>query len=218
MSPMTDRDEIANTLSRFMNSFDLKDWESMLALLEPTLRLDYSDLRGSAPTELSASEYVKLRAEALQHLATQHLLANLDVATSDDSATVTASCLIQRSDGTRQLRLARPLHVRAVAEQRLVANLCDPAAHPVERRRSDPAQGRRCQAQLKRSRSPTCARANHEQPRAAEQRARAEHRDRDAGRLREDAERDAERDLAEVLGLREERLHASRARRSWCAG
>jgi len=98
---MSPRDEIQNTLSRFMNSFDLKDWASLRDLLEPTLEVDYSDLRGEPATELSADEYVRRRAEALQHLSTQHLLANLDVVTSGSSATVGASCMIHRSDGAK---------------------------------------------------------------------------------------------------------------------
>jgi hypothetical protein len=43
---MSRHDEIANTLDRFMNCFDLKDWRLMAELLETTIRTDDSDLRG----------------------------------------------------------------------------------------------------------------------------------------------------------------------------
>ena len=46
---MPAREEIENTLNRFMNSFDLKDWALMVDLLEPTIHIDYSDLRGGPP-------------------------------------------------------------------------------------------------------------------------------------------------------------------------
>ena len=83
---MSTRDAIENTLSRFMNSFDLKDWTGMVELLEPNIQVDYSDLRGGSATAVSAGEYVRLRTEALQHLFTQHLLTNLDVVEPDGGA------------------------------------------------------------------------------------------------------------------------------------
>ncbi|MGH8689117.1 MAG: nuclear transport factor 2 family protein [Burkholderiales bacterium] len=98
---MTDHEQIANTLSRFMNCFDLKDWKLMEELLAPTVKVDYADLRGGPPSSISSREYAKLRSEALQELATHHVLANLDIEALDDAATVSASCLIFRSDGSK---------------------------------------------------------------------------------------------------------------------
>jgi SnoaL-like domain len=74
---MSTREEIENALNRFMNSFDLKDWATMASVLEPTIRVDYSDLRGGPLEEISAAEYVNARVDALQHLSTQHLLSNI---------------------------------------------------------------------------------------------------------------------------------------------
>jgi hypothetical protein len=98
---MTPREAIENTLHRFMNSFDLKDWAVMVSLLEPTIQINYSDLRGDPATAMSADEYVRARVDALQHLSTQHLLSSLDIATFGGTASVNASCMIHRSDGPK---------------------------------------------------------------------------------------------------------------------
>ncbi len=98
---MTDHEQVANTLSRFMNCFDLKDWKLMEALLEPTVQIDYTDLRGGSPSSVSSSEYAKTRSEALHELATHHVLTNLDIEAHGGAASASASCVIFRSDGTR---------------------------------------------------------------------------------------------------------------------
>jgi uncharacterized phosphosugar-binding protein len=98
---MPAREEIENILNRFMNSFDLKDWTMMVNLLEPTIQVDYADLRGGPATEITAAEYAKARAEGLRHLSTQHLLTNCDIVTSDGAASADATCMIFRSDGAR---------------------------------------------------------------------------------------------------------------------
>jgi len=97
---MSDRDEISHTLGRFMNSLDLKDWGLMTDLLEPRIYVNYSSLRGDPPQDLDATEYVRLRSEAPEGLATQHLLANIDVVADGDSASARASCMIWRWTGT----------------------------------------------------------------------------------------------------------------------
>jgi len=97
---MPERDEILNTLSRFMNSFDRKDWPRMQDLLEPKVRVDYSSLRGDPPTELSAAEYVESRSKALRDVATHHLLGNVDISVSGESARAAASCMIWRRKDT----------------------------------------------------------------------------------------------------------------------
>jgi hypothetical protein len=62
---MTDSEEIKNTLSRFINSFDLKDWGPMANQLEPRVRIDYAYLRGDPLTEVGATEYLRSRSEAI---------------------------------------------------------------------------------------------------------------------------------------------------------
>jgi hypothetical protein len=136
---MSTREEIENTLNRFMNSFDLKDWALMGNLLEPTIQVDYSDLRGGPETEISAAEYVRARAEALQHLSTLHLLTNCDIATSDTSALADAACMICRSDGTRHfnshafytfsLKLRGNAWKISAIKQRILWNEGDPSIH-----------------------------------------------------------------------------------------
>ena len=62
---MTDSEEIKNTLNRFINSFDLKDWGPMANKLEPRVRIDYAYLRGDPLTEVGATEYLTSRSEAI---------------------------------------------------------------------------------------------------------------------------------------------------------
>ena len=96
---MSESDEIRNALSRFMNSFDLADWGAMADQLEPTIDVDYSDLRGEPPARVSAADYVRSRAEALRDLSTHHLLANTEIRVDGSSASVNASCMVWRSNG-----------------------------------------------------------------------------------------------------------------------
>jgi hypothetical protein len=98
---MSDRDEIANVLNRFMNCFDLKDWDLMAKLLDASILIDYSALRGEGPKEVTSDEYVRTRSEALQDLSTHHQLTNLDIAASVSSASVAASCMIHRRRGDK---------------------------------------------------------------------------------------------------------------------
>lgn len=98
----TDRslDEIARIISRFANSFDLKDWQALEDLLTERLEVDYSDLRGERTT-LSRRDYVAKRRNALESLDTHHLLSNAEIELSGDSATCRISGLIQRRRGER---------------------------------------------------------------------------------------------------------------------
>lgn len=84
-----------------MNSFDLKDWSALESVLAPRVRIDYSDLRGDPPSVVRAADYVESRAEALEPLATHHLLGNLEITESGEGASVRASAMIYRSRGTR---------------------------------------------------------------------------------------------------------------------
>lgn len=136
---MTDREQVATTLNRFMNCFDLKDWRLMAELLAPTIATDYADLRGSSPAQIAADDYVRARCEALQQLATQHLLTNLDIVVSDTSASASANCMIYRSDGSRHfnshafyvfgLRVADGAWRISSITQRILWNEGDPTLH-----------------------------------------------------------------------------------------
>jgi hypothetical protein len=96
---MSDRDGIENTINRFMNSFDLKDWSVMKELLLDEIQIDYSDLRGDPPATVSATDYVKARRTALEHLSTHHLLSNFEIDIESNEAVARASCVIYRTDG-----------------------------------------------------------------------------------------------------------------------
>jgi hypothetical protein len=91
--------EIQAVLGRFMNSFDLKDWDRMRRALCATLHLDYSDLRGDAPRDVAADDYVATRKQALGPLKTHHLLSNVDVTTNGAQASAEATCMIFRRAG-----------------------------------------------------------------------------------------------------------------------
>lgn len=89
-------DCIANILSRFANSFDLKDWEGLRRILTDNIDIDYSDLRGKRES-ISNAEYVALREASLQHLKTHHLLSNVDIQINGNTANCTASAVIFRT-------------------------------------------------------------------------------------------------------------------------
>ena len=90
--------EINNTLSRFANSFDLKDWTALKGVLAENVTVDYADLRGNAET-LSRDQYVAQREASLQELNTHHILGNIDIEMKNGGAIVAASAMIYRSLG-----------------------------------------------------------------------------------------------------------------------
>ena len=90
--------EINNTLSRFANSFDLKDWKTLKSVLAENVNVDYADLRGKMET-LSRDQYVAQREAALQELNTHHILSNIDIEMKNGGAIVAASAMIYRSLG-----------------------------------------------------------------------------------------------------------------------
>lgn len=93
--------QVQRTISRFMNSFDLKDWETMRRLLADRVHVDYSALRGEPARTITANEFVAARVAALQHLKTHHLIANFDIEARIDSADAEASCVIHRTDPSK---------------------------------------------------------------------------------------------------------------------
>ena len=82
---------IQQLVARFANSFDLKDWAGLQACFTETLYTNYSDLRGTPPETISASDYVKSRREALDHLKLHHLISNYEPNFHDAN---TATCLV----------------------------------------------------------------------------------------------------------------------------
>lgn len=69
---------IANLVSKFANSFDLKKWDVMESCFTEKIDCDYTSLRGRKET-LTAKEYVNQRRSSLEALQTQHLFSNLEI-------------------------------------------------------------------------------------------------------------------------------------------
>jgi len=93
-----DRFKIQEVLARFANSFDRKDWSGLESCFTESLYTDYSDLRGTAPETIKASEYVAARRAALDHLKLHHLVSNYEFDfLSADRATCRASMIVWRN-------------------------------------------------------------------------------------------------------------------------
>ena len=89
--------KIQQVVARFSNSFDLKDWAGLQACFTETLYTDYSDLRGTPPETVSASDYVKSRRDALDHLKLHHLISNYEIDFLDaNTVTCLASMIVWR--------------------------------------------------------------------------------------------------------------------------
>lgn len=94
---MEDILNIQQVVARFANSFDMKDWRGLESCFTESLYTDYSDLRGTPPETISASEYVHLRRESLDHLKLHHLVSNYEVdLINSNSATCRASMIVWR--------------------------------------------------------------------------------------------------------------------------
>jgi 3-phenylpropionate/cinnamic acid dioxygenase small subunit len=92
--------DIQELIARFANSFDVKDWSGLQACLTESVYTDYSDLRGTPPELITASEYVRSRYESLDHLKLQHLVSNYEIDFSDsDHAACRASMVVWRTVG-----------------------------------------------------------------------------------------------------------------------
>jgi 3-phenylpropionate/cinnamic acid dioxygenase small subunit len=89
--------EIQEVIARFANSFDVKDWSGLEACFTESLYTDYSDLRGTPPQTITASEYVRLRRGSLDPLKLHHLVSNYEVDFTDsNTATCRASMVVWR--------------------------------------------------------------------------------------------------------------------------
>lgn len=90
---------IANLLSKFANSFDLKKWDVLESCFTENVDCDYTSLRGKKAS-LTAKEYVHQRKSALANLQTQHLFSNLEInLLNEKKAICRCSALILRRRG-----------------------------------------------------------------------------------------------------------------------
>lgn len=98
---MEDMLQIQQTIARFANSFDVKDWDGLQACFTETFRADYSDLNGTPPQIMNAADYVKSRRESLARFKLHHLVSNYEIDFADsNSAACRASMIVWRkADG-----------------------------------------------------------------------------------------------------------------------
>jgi len=88
---------IQELIARFANSFDVKDWSRLQACLTESLFTDYSDLRGTPPSTITAREYVRQRRDSLDPLKLQHLVSNYEIDFTDsENATCRSAMVVWR--------------------------------------------------------------------------------------------------------------------------
>ena len=93
--------KIQEVMARFANSFDLKDWDGLASCLADQVLTDYSDLRGTPPESVRATEYVASRRASLENLKLHHLGGNYEITYVDAlNATCRASMVIWRKSET----------------------------------------------------------------------------------------------------------------------
>jgi hypothetical protein len=94
---------IQQVIAKFANSFDVKDWDGLQSCLTESLFTDYSDLRGTPPETISATDYVRLRRESLDALKLHHLVSNYEIGLPDaGGATCRASMVVWRKSETEE--------------------------------------------------------------------------------------------------------------------
>lgn len=88
---------VQERIARFANMLDLKNWEAVQDCFIEMVYSDYSDLRGTPPETIPASEYVHLRREALTPIKVHHLVSNFETEfPEENNATCRASMVIWR--------------------------------------------------------------------------------------------------------------------------
>ncbi len=88
---LADRVEIGETVGRFAQSADSRDWETLASLLAEEVYRDYGSLTGQEPDRKGARDLVEEWAATLGNLdATQHFVGPPTVTIDGDRATATA--------------------------------------------------------------------------------------------------------------------------------
>ncbi|MBD2091683.1 nuclear transport factor 2 family protein [Microcoleus sp. FACHB-1515] len=104
---LIDRTKIIETIVRFANALDRKDWQKLRDLLTEEVAIDYSEFRGEAPKRIAAAEYVQQRSKSLAHLRTLHISTNHAVKIQGSSAECDSAYYIFRLDPTREINAQR---------------------------------------------------------------------------------------------------------------
>lgn len=88
---LMDRTEIVETVVRYFNALDSKDWVEMRATLAHDIDLDFSQLFGNPRETLNSDDFVEFARDILSGFeATQHISPNHVVAIDGDQATCKA--------------------------------------------------------------------------------------------------------------------------------
>jgi len=151
---LVDRQEIVDTVVRYAQALDAKDWAGARASFADEIETDYGDLRGTGPERVRAEAFVELRRTALERLQTHHLSTNHLVTLDGDRATCVSATLIHRLDPARTSdntfdTLAHYTHTLARTpqgwritgvKQTVAWNRGNPAIHAGARRDGTPVQ------------------------------------------------------------------------------
>lgn len=114
MSDVEDILALQQLVARFANSFDTKDWARLEQCLKAELHMDYSDLRGTPPEQMTRSRFVELRRTALQELQTHHLAGNVEIEVSAGAGEVRVSMAIHRRNGNGEVLNTHCLYLLGV--------------------------------------------------------------------------------------------------------
>lgn len=88
---LADRVEISESIGRFAQSADSRDWEGLISLFTEEVYLDYSSLTGQEPDREGARDLVEEWSAVLGNLdATQHFVGPPTVTIDADEATAVA--------------------------------------------------------------------------------------------------------------------------------
>jgi hypothetical protein len=88
---LVDRSEISETITRYFNSLDLRDWDLMRATLAEEIEVDFSELFGDPVATHESADFVDFARGVLSGFqATQHISPNHVISIEGDRATASA--------------------------------------------------------------------------------------------------------------------------------
>ena len=90
------RSIIHDQLCRFFLAFDEKGWDSMEALLDDQVSIDYASSGREPPSVMSGADFVARRRGAVDELSKQHSFSNLLITSTTDGLKARCNYLILR--------------------------------------------------------------------------------------------------------------------------
>jgi hypothetical protein len=112
-----ENDAILNLLGRFVNSFDVKQWDQLKGCLTENVSTDYSDFRGTPPETITAERFVELREKALAPLKTHHLAGNHEISAEGNRGEARVSMVIFRRDDSGKVFNTHCLYLFGLEKQ-----------------------------------------------------------------------------------------------------